>query len=189
MLRNWGQLNRMNKRHRENYCPPRYDACGVVWCMLRRVRETCCLHRRIHHPFIRDSILLWNLLCTYQDAGQHFPVESRLLSYCCEKLNSQARTFLAATSYVTGELISFCVVCSSFFLTFPEVMPSNLWRDICYPYLNNPLSFFPSLHVLKCTTTASFHIQCGYARTNVIGSRTSFLITSVRSGTHRNICI
>lgn len=162
MLRKWGQLNLMNKRHRENYCPPRYDTCCVVWCMLRRVRETCCLIRRINHPFIRDSILPWNLLCTYQDACQHFPADSRLLSYCCEKLKSRTNIFFKSWNALCEWRTDFLLCCLLlFFLLFPEVLPSNLWRNICYPYLNNPLSFFQSSHVLKYTTTASFHIQCG----------------------------
>jgi hypothetical protein len=185
MLRNWGQLNRMNKRHRENYCPPRYDACGVVWCMLRRFRGTCCLHRRIHHPFIRDSILLWNFVV--------------FLPGCLSTLASRQQTFqllLWETEVTHQNLFSWNVLCDRrtdfllcclllFFLPFPEVLPSNLWRDICYPYLNNLL--FSVILCLKMYYYRFFPHRVWYARTNIIGSRTSFVIASVRSSVHWNI--
>jgi len=126
----------------------------VVWCGVVYA-QTC--QRILLASFVGYTTLLLQTafycetsLRTYQDACQHFSVDSRLLSYCCEKLKSHTKTFLAETSCVTEELMSSCVVCSSFFLPFPEVLPSNLWRDICYPYLNYLLSFFFS-HCLSLT--------------------------------------
>jgi hypothetical protein len=110
----------MNKRHCENYCLPRYDACGVVWC---GVRGTCCLHRRIHHPFIRDSILLWSFVVCLPECLSTLSSRqqsSHLMLW--ESEVTHGHFFLAETSYVTKELISSCVVC--FFYPFRR---SCLW--------------------------------------------------------------
>lgn len=110
----------MNKRHRENYCPPRYDACGVVWCgVCSDVSEEPVASFVGYTTLLLETAFYCETsLCTYQDVCQHFSVDSRLLSYCCEKLKSHTNTFLAETSYLTEELISSCVACSSFFYPF-----------------------------------------------------------------------
>jgi len=41
----------------------------------------------------------------------------------------------------------------------------------------------------SCRTDKQFDFTVGCARTNVTGSRTSFVIASIRSSIHWNICI
>ena len=62
-----------------------------------------------------------------------------------------------------------------------EMMPCEVGNEYIYIYI------YIYIHIHTHTHTHT-HTQ-GYARTNVIGSRTSFVVASVRSSIHLNICI
>ena len=122
--------------------------CGVV-CMFRRVTGTCCLHRQIHHPFIRDSVSLWNsvvylpgCLSTLSSRKQ----TSQLLLWENEVTH---RNFFKLKRHLWPKnWFSLVLSALLFFLPFPKVLSSNLWRDICYPYLRNTF-FFSVIACLK----------------------------------------
>ena len=117
ILRNSGQLSRMNKNNRENYCTLKYDACGVVYIQTRK-RNQLSLIIGYTTLFLTSAFYCEASLCVYQNARLHFPEAYSLHNYRRHYLKSHTQTLLAGTSYVTEKLNSSCIVRPSFFYPF-----------------------------------------------------------------------